>query len=72
MRKPNRYDAVLMDVVMPRRNGVSTAGEIMRLDPAVKIVFMGSDPTNRELVSWVENICFDDKPFFREQIRSQL
>lgn len=37
--RPN-YDIVFMDIDMPHKNGLATAGELRKLDPAVVIIFV--------------------------------
>jgi len=38
------YDVLLLDVLMPGMNGLTTAHEIRGFDPAVKIIFLTSSP----------------------------
>lgn len=40
----NRFDMVLLDIIMPLLNGMDTARELRRLDAAVPIVFLTSSP----------------------------
>lgn len=42
--KQQPFDIILLDVVMPMLNGISTAGEIRQADKRVKIVFLSNSP----------------------------
>lgn len=71
-RQQERIDVVLMDVMLPRRNGISAASEMRRISSAVKIVLMSGDRKNGELVSELDNVDFMEKPFKYEEIRSLI
>ena len=72
VRYRERINIVLMDVNMPRRNGVSAAGYIRRICPSVKIVLMSSDPNNALFASELDNVDFIGKPFTGESLLSRL
>jgi DNA-binding response OmpR family regulator len=45
-----RFDLVLVDLVMPKKNGLRTIREIEELDPNARIIAMtGMDPENLDL-----------------------
>ncbi len=44
MAEQHRYDAILLDVLMPGFNGMETAREIRTFDGAVKLIFVTSSP----------------------------
>ena len=46
-----RIDLVLMDVMMPRKNGLVACSEIRRKDPLVPILFFTAMPTDVSMVS---------------------
>jgi CheY-like chemotaxis protein len=67
-RNSKDIDVVLMDVMMPGKNGILAADDIRRIDPAVKIVLMSGYPENKNLISHLERVSFLAKPFRREEI----
>jgi CheY-like chemotaxis protein len=72
VRNPQGIDAVLMDVNMPRKNGVSAAGDIRALAPSVKIVLMSGDPRNSGFAADLDRVGFIMKPFMPEAMLEQL
>lgn len=42
MERGNRFDILLLDILMPGQNGIETAEEIRRFDNDVKIIFLTS------------------------------
>ncbi len=56
----DRIDMVLMDVMMPRKDGVVAYKEIKKLDPASKIVLMSG--LSSESLGGIENLNFIHKP----------
>jgi len=46
---PGRFDLVLMDVNMPRMNGVVATGKIHRRDPCVPILLVSGEAGSREV-----------------------
>lgn len=65
-------DIVLMDIMMPRKNGLSTAREMRRVNPDVKIVLMSGDQKNKDLTSDLKDVDFLKKPLSRDAIMSLL
>jgi CheY-like chemotaxis protein len=56
----DNIDLVLMDIVMPNKDGVTAYKEILEINPQVKIILMSAyaAPTFGSL----DNICFIQKP----------
>ena len=48
--RARRPDLVLLDVMMPKKNGIAACGEIRALDPAVPILFFTAMPSDAALV----------------------
>ncbi len=48
--RARRPDLVLLDVMMPKKNGLAACGEIRALDPAVPILFFTAMPSDAALV----------------------
>ncbi len=73
-RDPGRYRAVLMDLTMPRLNGVEALQELRALDPSCRVILASGydeaeairDLTAHQLVGFLQ------KPYRREDLRRVL
>ena len=63
-----RPDIVLLDVDMPRMNGIEAAREIRRLSPSTQVVFFSIHPSSLFNKSWIQSQGFVSKL----EIESQL
>jgi len=61
---------VLMDIVMPRKDGVSTHKEILDVDPNAKILLMSG--YSELLLGGIENINFIQKPMRPGKLLSRI
>lgn len=64
-------DIILMDVVMPRKDGVEAYKEICKIKPSVKIVFMSGYTTN-DLDELKPNIDLVLKPFMPSALVNRI
>ncbi|KAJ3196157.1 kinase-regulated stress-responsive transcription factor skn7 [Irineochytrium annulatum] len=71
---PHRYDLILMDIVMPRLDGLMTTRTIRQSDRLTPIISMTSNTTERDRMQYRE-IGMNDtlaKPFNREMLRGVI
>ncbi|MFW9993977.1 MAG: response regulator [Candidatus Odinarchaeota archaeon] len=65
-------DIVLLDHWMPRKDGLKTAKEILKINPKCKIIFMSSDYTVKKEALQVGAISFIEKPRLRTELLAEL
>jgi DNA-binding response OmpR family regulator len=78
--RPNLYDLLLVDINMPKMNGIDLSRQLLELDSNVKICFITAGDTNvevlRELYPTRDIGCFIKKPVTIDQlvrrVRSEL
>ncbi len=51
MREALKPDILLLDIVMPRRNGIEVLKVIRPLDPALKIIMLSSVKSKKEILA---------------------
>jgi DNA-binding response OmpR family regulator len=70
--RPNFYDLMLIDISMPKMNGIDLSRELLELDSNVKICFITAGEANIEVLRELyptRNIgCFIKKPVTMEQL----
>jgi two-component system chemotaxis response regulator CheY len=71
-RDMENIDIVLMDIMMPQKNGIAAAGDIRRIAPSMKIILMSGNTKNEGLVSELKGVGFLKKPFNSEAILAHL
>lgn len=69
-----KYDLVLMDIVMPNLDGVSATSLIRQFDPKTPIISMTSNSGPSELINYMSNGMTDilPKPFTKEGLLNML
>ncbi|KAJ1018827.1 hypothetical protein NDA16_004632 [Ustilago loliicola] len=69
-----KYDLVLMDIVMPNLDGVSATSLIRQFDPKTPIISMTSNSGPSELINYMSNGMTDmlPKPFTKEELLNML
>ncbi|PWN51763.1 hypothetical protein IE53DRAFT_37502 [Violaceomyces palustris] len=69
-----KYDLVLMDIVMPNLDGVSATSLIRQFDPKTPIISMTSNSGPTELMNYISSGMNDilPKPFTKEGLLSML
>ncbi|KAE8259512.1 hypothetical protein A4X13_0g967 [Tilletia indica] len=69
-----KYDLVLMDIVMPNLDGVSATSLIRQFDPRTPIISMTSNSQPNELLTYMQNGMTDilPKPFTKEGLLNML
>ncbi|KAK0549191.1 kinase-regulated stress-responsive transcription factor skn7 [Tilletia horrida] len=69
-----KYDLVLMDIVMPNLDGVSATSLIRQFDPRTPIISMTSNSQPNELLTYMANGMTDvlPKPFTKEGLLNML
>jgi DNA-binding response OmpR family regulator len=74
--RPNFYDLMLIDVNMPKMNGIDLSRQLLELDPNVKICFITAGEANIEVLRELyptRNIgCFIKKPITIDQLVGRL
>ena len=70
--RPDLYDLLLVDINMPKINGVELSRQLLELDPNVKICFITAGEANievlRELYPARDIGCFIRKPVTIDQL----
>jgi DNA-binding response OmpR family regulator len=70
--RPNFYDLLLVDINMPKMNGIELSRQILELDANVKICFITAGEANvevlRELYPTSGIGCFIKKPVTIDQL----
>jgi DNA-binding response OmpR family regulator len=70
--KPNYYDLMLIDINMPKINGIELSRQLLELDSNVKICFITAGEANievlRELYPARDIGCFIKKPVAIDQL----
>ena len=70
--RPNVYDLLLIDISMPKMNGIDLSKQLLELDPNVKICFITAGEANievlRELYPTRDIGCFIRKPVTIDQL----
>jgi DNA-binding response OmpR family regulator len=70
--KPNFYDLLLVDINMPKMNGIELSRKLLELDSNVKICFITAGEANievlRELYPTRDIGCFIKKPVTIDQL----
>ncbi|RIA95968.1 HSF-type DNA-binding-domain-containing protein [Glomus cerebriforme] len=69
-----RYDLVLMDIVLPNLDGVEATTQIRRFDPNTPIISMTSNTTTQECIKYLSHGMNDilAKPFTKANLLSML
>jgi DNA-binding response OmpR family regulator len=69
---PRFYDLVILDIEMPKMNGIELSRQLLELDSNVKICFITAGEANievlRELYSSSDIWCFTKKPVTIDQL----
>ena len=62
--KPNLYDLVILDVMMPKMNGAELSNQLKKIDPSTRVCFLtaSSETYREELIK--ETHCELDKDLF--------
>jgi DNA-binding response OmpR family regulator len=73
-RDPDRYDLVLMDLTMPRLDGVQTLTELRRLRPHVPVVLMSGFNRQEAVARFTGKglASFLQKPFSYDELGAAL
>jgi len=61
-------DIILMDHIMPIKNGLDTMAEIFKINDNEKIIFVSADITVKEKAQLMGACAFLDKPFKMKQL----
>ncbi|MGH7318517.1 MAG: sigma-54-dependent transcriptional regulator [Candidatus Rokuibacteriota bacterium] len=69
--KSELFDAVLLDIRMPKMDGLELLREIRRYDVSIPVVMMTGDPTVETAVEALKQGAYDylQKPFMAEEVR---
>ena len=61
-------DVVIMDHLMPIKNGMQAMEEILKIDPNAKIIFVSGDSKMKEPALTIGAVSFTLKPFSLEDL----
>lgn len=66
-----KYDMVLMDIVMPHMDGISATTQIRQFDNSTPVISMTSNTSREDCISYLSNGMNDilPKPFSRDSVR---
>lgn len=72
--KENRPDLVLLDIVMPEKDGLAAGDEIIEFDPDANIIYISSAGTQSNLEHVMKNSSngFIQKPFNADDLKLLL
>ncbi len=71
LAREHALQLAILDIYMPRKNGLEALGEIKRIDPTIEVLIITGNANLESLrTSIVENGAFDYllKPFFRKEL----
>jgi len=70
----SRVSAVLLDLIMPQRDGIETLKEIRRTDPSLPVIVVSGASSTLEVVTAVKNGATDflTKPVSHEDLKSAI
>jgi PAS domain S-box-containing protein len=71
----DKIDIVLMDMLMPRRSGLSTIPELRQINPRIKIICMTGcmlDNLGSEMNAMMQELHFLQKPFNYEDVATMV
>ncbi len=68
VERGERFDIVLLDVLMPGQNGIETAAELRRYDTNAKIIFLTSSPEFAVQSYTVNAYFYQLKPIWKESL----
>jgi DNA-binding LytR/AlgR family response regulator len=72
INKHERYDLLILDIIMPGMNGLELAAEIRRNDSTCKILFLTSSPEFAVNSYHVNAYYYLLKPFFGNELKNLL
>jgi len=64
--------AVLMDVAMPDKDGITAYGEMKEINPDANIILISGNPNSRSLLEKTPHIPFIPKPFSPYDIANKI
>ncbi|TPX33603.1 hypothetical protein SmJEL517_g03588 [Synchytrium microbalum] len=72
--KKKKYDIVLMDIIMPRLDGVGATTQIRQFDPWTPIISMTSSTTDNDVIRYFSHGMNDvlPKPFTRDMLSQMI
>ena len=70
----NRYDLIILDVMMPKKDGFSVAQEIRKVDNQIPIVFLTAKALKEDRIKGFQSGCDDYicKPFSTEELSLRI
>jgi DNA-binding response OmpR family regulator len=66
--KPNFYDLVLIDIMMPNMDGFELSERLMKVDPDVKVCFLTASEMYHEKIREVEHCTLNKDLFLQKPI----
>ncbi|MCB0805363.1 MAG: response regulator transcription factor [Bacteroidales bacterium] len=72
--RKNQYDLIILDVMMPKKDGFSVAQEIRKVDDQTPIVFLTAKSLKEDRIKGFQSGCDDyiSKPFSTEELSLRI
>ncbi len=72
--RKNKYDLVILDVMMPKKDGFTVAQEIRKVDEAIPIIFLTAKSLKEDRIKGFQSGCDDyiSKPFSTEELSLRI
>ena len=70
----NSYDICILDIMMPRKDGIALAQEIRLIDPDIPIIFLSAKAKKEDIIEGFKNGADDyvTKPFSMEELAMRI
>ena len=72
--RKNNYDLIVLDIMMPKKDGISVAREIRKVDEQIPIIFLTAKSLKEDRIKGFQTGCDDyiAKPFSTEELSLRI